>query len=206
MQPKKGATMGTCQVVSGGSQPKLKNNRRRTHPEVVAASRPDLVTIAKHIADQARAKVTSKIDSIARFPAEASTNTEDDEEQAKRREIASSDIAIVLEGVDQEHQESASDELGEELTGLGHERRWVGAEDSSTRGRLAHGADAGAALEDVNGRLVIAVNNRRCTHGTEDLSDHVNGEFPPGKLSEDAVGKGDCRVEMGAGNATGVNT
>lgn len=57
------------------------------------------MAITNHIRDQSRAEITSKVDCIARFPSEACTDTEDDEEETKRREITRTDISVVLECV-----------------------------------------------------------------------------------------------------------
>lgn len=57
---------------------------QKTYPEVVAASGPHLMTIPDRIRHQSWAKVTSDIDRITSLPAEARSQPEDEEEQAKR--------------------------------------------------------------------------------------------------------------------------
>lgn len=167
-----------------------------TYPEVVATSRPDLMAVSQHVRDQSRAKIPSQVDGIASLPAEASANPEDHEEQTEWCEVAGTEISVVLEGVDQEHQKPTGDELGEELSRLGHERCGVGAEDACCRGVASDRADARATLEDVDGGLVVAVDNGSCGHGTEDLGEHVDGELAPWELSVDAVGKCDRGVQV----------
>lgn len=123
------------------------------NPEVVTSRSPDFVAIANHVRDESWTKVTSEVDGISGFPAEASTDSKDDEEEAEWSEWASANVSVVLKRVDQEHKEGAGDELGEELARLGHEFGGVGAENAGCSG-LAVAWDcsnAGATLEDVDG-------------------------------------------------------
>ena len=80
-------------------------------PEVIATCAPHAMTISDHVAHQSWAEVSSKVDSIASFPAEACSNTENDEEQSKGCERTSSKISIIFQGIDEEHQECGGDEL-----------------------------------------------------------------------------------------------
>ena len=79
------------------------------------------MAIADHVGDQARTKVTSKVDGIAGFPvmcqfrraygicgcsnspAKASTNAKDDKEETKWCKGSSSNVSVVFQGVDEEH-------------------------------------------------------------------------------------------------------
>ena len=163
------------------------------------------MTIAEHVGNEARAKVSSKIDSIACLPAKARTDAKDDEEESKWCEWASAQVPIILEDVDEEHEESGSNELGEELSSLGHELCWVGAKDTSGSSRSSDGTHA-AALELVDGTLVVSVDDCSSTHGTEDLCQHVAREFPPGKLSEHTVGESDGGIQVSTRNTRSVDT
>jgi len=58
---------------------------QKTYPEVVAASRPHLMAIPDRIRHQSWAKVTSDVDRIASLPAEARSQSEDEEEQTERK-------------------------------------------------------------------------------------------------------------------------
>lgn len=156
------------------------------------------MTVTNHVTNQTRTKVSSEVDRVSSFPAEASADAKDDEEEAERRKVACTDISIILQGVDQEHQKGASDKLGEELTGFCHELCWIGAENTSCSSRAADSANIGTTLKNVDRRLVVGVNNRRRSHGTENLGDHIGGELSPGELAEDAVGERDSRIKVGA--------
>lgn len=168
-------------------------------PEVVVSSLEDLSAVAQEIRHQSWTKVTGQVDGISGFPAEAGTDTENDEEETQRCQWARTDVALILQGVDHEHEQRAGDEFGEELTRLGHEGLWVCAEDSG-RGGVAvswDGADVGSTFVDVDGGFVVCVDDGRGAHGAKDLGEGVDGEFSPGEFAEDAVGEGDCGVEMG---------
>ena len=54
------------------------------------------MSVANHVGHQTWAKITSQVDSISGFPPEASSNTKDDKEQAKWRQVSGSNVAIVL--------------------------------------------------------------------------------------------------------------
>lgn len=116
--------------------------------------------ISNHIRDQSWTKVTSQIDRISSFPTETRTDSKDDEKESEWCKIASAKVAIVLEGVDQEHQEGAGDEFGEELARLCHERRRICAEDAGSGCVASDCANIGTALKDVNGGLVVCVDDR----------------------------------------------
>lgn len=135
-------------------------------------------------------------------PAEASTNAENDEEEAQRSERTSSNVSIVLDSVDQEHQEGTGDEFGEELTGLGHEVCRICAENACGGSRAADGSNVRTTLVDVNGGFVVGVDNGRRSHSTENLGDHVGEELSPWELAEDAVGQSDSRVQVSTGDTT----
>lgn len=67
---------------------------------------PDVVTISKEVAHEPRTEIPGKVDGIACFPSEACSNGEDDKEEAEGSEVASPDVSVVLEGIDEEHKES----------------------------------------------------------------------------------------------------
>jgi len=123
------------------------------NPEVVTTCSPDFVAVADHVGDKSWAKVTSEVDSISCLPPEASTNSEDDEEEAERREWTSADVSFVFKCVDHEHEEGTGNEFREELTGLSHERGGIGAEDAGGGGLAVAWdcSDVGTTLEDVDG-------------------------------------------------------
>ena len=180
----------------------------RTHhrdPEIIPAIAPHLVAVAEEIAHESWPEVARQVDGVAGLPAEAGADAEDDEEETQGREGPGADVAVVLEGVDAEHEQRAGDEFGEELARLGHEGGGVGAEDAGGAGVAPDGADPGAAFEDVDRRLVVGVDDGGGAHGAEDLRQHVGGEFAPGELAVHAVGEGDGRVDMGTRDATRVD-
>ncbi len=132
-----------------------------TNPEVVVASLPHFRSVADHIRYQPWSEVTSKIDRIAGLPAPASTNAEDDEEQSEWCQWPGAQIRVVLESVDEEHQQRASDEFTEKLAGIRHVGLRVRAEDAGSGSvrEARDGADVCSTLEDVNGRFVVGVDN-----------------------------------------------
>jgi len=152
------------------------------------------VTVTDHVGDETWTEITSQVDGIAGLPSEASTDTEDDEEEAERTKVTSTDVTAVCKSVDKEHKESAGNELGEKLASLGHEWLRVCAENAGCCGVACDSTDARATFENVDGRLVVCVDNGRCSHGSEDLGEHVDREFSPWVLSEDAVGESDSRI------------
>ena len=185
----------------------------RAYPEVVSASREHFRTISKSVAHNSWAKVTGQVDSISGLPTEACTNTEDDKEQTERREVAGTNVRIVLECVNAEHEDCASDEFRKEHAGARHECRGVGAEDTSGGvlsqylrpisvimsnhlPRNAYSSNAVAALELVNGRLVVAVDNASGAESSQSLSNGVDWELSPWELSVDAVRKCDSGVQV----------
>lgn len=207
MQPKKGATIGileakcqyTCQFAE---------DVRENSPEVVVASAPYFMAITEEVRHQSWAEITSQVDSITGLPTEASTNTEDDEEETERCQWTSSNVSLVLECVDHEHEKPTCDEFVEEHAGACHELGRVCAENAGGSGVTEAGdcADAGAALVDIDGGFVVGVYNTGGTHGAENLGESVDGEFSPWEFAENAVGECDCRVQMGTGNTGGVDT
>jgi len=100
------------------------------NPEVVPTCGPYLMTISNHVRYESWTKVTGKVDRISCLPAKAGTNAEYDEEEAEWSKRTSTDVSLVLECVDHEHEKSAGDELGEKHSGLGHEFSRVSAEDA----------------------------------------------------------------------------
>lgn len=111
------------------------------------------MAVADHVGDKSWAKVTSEVDGISCLPPEASTNSEDDEEEAERGKWTSADVSFVFECVDHEHEEGAGDKFREELTGLGHELGGVGAEDAGCGGLAVAWdcSDIGTTLVYVDG-------------------------------------------------------
>jgi hypothetical protein len=105
--------------------------RHHRNPKVIVPRRPNLVSIPKEVTHESGTKVSCKINRIASLPTKASTDAEDDEEQAQRRQVPCTDVAIILQRVDAEHENCASDEFREELAGLCHECCGVGAEDTA---------------------------------------------------------------------------
>ena len=91
------------------------------------------------------------------------------------------------------------------MSGLGHELCWVGAKDASGSGRSSDSTHA-AALELVDGTLVVSVDDCCSTHGTKDLCQHVDRELPPWEFSEDAVGESDSGIQVSTGNTRCVDT
>lgn len=142
------------------------------------------------------------------LPAPASANAKDDEKKAERRQRARTDITIILQSVDQEHQQGRGNELGEKLPGLRHERRRIRAEDAGCciLGVSWNRPNARPSLVNVNGGFVICVNDAGSTHGAKDLSQSVHWELLPRKLAEHAVGEGNCWVYVGTTDTGSVDT
>lgn len=163
------------------------------------------MAVTDHVGHQARTKIPSEVDSIARLPAKAGANTKDNEEEPQWCKWSSAEISVVLEGVDEEHQQRAGNEFGEELASLGHERCRIGAEDASGRSVASDCADARASLKDIDRRLVVAIDNRSGAHGSQNLGYHVDREFAPWKFAKDAVGKSDSRIEVSPREAACVD-
>lgn len=86
---------------------------KSTHPKVVSTGGPDLGTVANHVGNETRAKVTSQVDGIARLPAEAGTDAEDEEEQTERRKGSSAGDGVD-EGEDDKLEDGGGHKFGEE--------------------------------------------------------------------------------------------
>lgn len=125
-QPKNGAIIGTLLNGQLCHLCPVPNDL----PEIVVAGCPNLFAVSQQVRHQSWTKVSGKINGIAGFPTEAGTNPKNDEEQAERREVSRTDIAVIFQGVDQEHQQHTPNEFAEEHAGGGHELGWVGAEDT----------------------------------------------------------------------------
>lgn len=177
-----------------------------SYPEVISASGPDFVSVTNHVRNETGAKVTSQVDSVASLPTEASANAEDEEEEAKGHERTGANVASVGESEDDKLKNGASDELGEEHASSGHESSGICAEDTSSRVLQADSSDTRAALVHVKSRLVVGIDDGSSSHGTQNLSEHVDGELAPWVTTEDAVGKCNSRVKMTSRLSTNIDT
>lgn len=177
-----------------------------TYPKVVTASRKDLGAIANKVGNETRAEITSQVDGITSLPTQGSTNAKDEEEEGQWQHLTGADVVVIDKGKDDKLKNGAGEKLGEEHAGTGHKRSGVCAKDTGGSIGAADGSDSGAALEVINGRLVVAVNDGSAGHGTKKLGQGVDGELAPGVATVDAVGQGDCRVDMPARLAADVDT
>lgn len=98
--------------------------------------------------------------------------------------LLGSDVVVVLDCIDQEHEQCTCYKFGEELARVAHEVGWIRAEDTSGRvlGVSWDCANTRTALELINGRLVVAIHNCGSRHRPKDLSEHVHWELLPLKL------------------------
>lgn len=156
-------------------------------------SQSKTVEHTKEVRHESRTKITSQVNGIASFPTEASTNTEDDEEKTQRCQWSSSDVTLIFQSVNQEHEQTTGDQFREKLSRLGHEWLWVGAEDSGCGGFTVSRdcADVGTSLIDIDGGFIVGVYDAGSAHGSEDLCEGVNWEFSPWEFSEDTIGECD---------------
>ena len=99
--------------------------------------------------------------SITRFNTKACSNAEDQEEQTEWEPIASSSghsvVRVVLESKNHKHQNSTSDELGEEHAGFGHVCLWVSAKNSCCRRWTRRYCTDPMAFESINIVEVVTV-------------------------------------------------
>jgi hypothetical protein len=102
-------------------------------------------------------------------------------------------IAILT---DQEHEQSASDELAEELTSLCQEWSRIRAENASCRSFKSYCSDASTSLKYINCAFVVGVDHTGCAHGSKNLSDHVDWKFPPWEFAVHAIRESDGGVEV----------
>lgn len=174
----------------------------QAYPEVVASSGEDFGAIANKVGDESRAKITSQVDGVTGFPAQASTNAKDEEEQGKGEHLASANVVVIDQGENDKLENRGGQEFGEEHASAGHEGSRICAEDTSRGVGAGDGSETGAAFKVVDGRLVVSVDDGGSGHGTEELGNGVDGELAPGVAAVDAVGQGDGGVEMTTGLAT----
>ena len=130
------------------------------------------------------------------------------QEETERREWTGADIAIILQCIDEEHEEGRGDEFGEKLSSFTHEFGGVCAENARCGGfRVSgDGSDAGTTFKDIDGAPVVTVDDCRGSHRTEDLGESVDGKLSPGELAVNAIGEGDSWVEMCTRDAGAVDT
>lgn len=194
-------------VVQPATEETTEEGRHHRDPEVVIRRRPDLMPVAEEVGHESGAEVPCHIDGKPGLPSKAGSDTKEDEEEPEGCEGARAEVPIVLEDVDEEHEDGAGDEFGEELTRPRHEGGRVRAEDACRRSirEPRNGADAVTAFVNINGGLVVTIDDAGGAHGPKDLGEHVHREFSPGEAPEDAVGEGDSRVEVRAGDACGVD-
>jgi hypothetical protein len=107
---------------------------------------------------------------------------------------------------DQEHKQSASDELAEELTSLCQEWGRIRAENASCRSFKSYCSDASASLKYIDCAFVVGVDHTGCAHGSKNLSDHVDWKFPPREFAVHAIRECDGGVEVSSGDTTGIDT
>ena len=175
-------------------------------PKIVVSSGPHLVAISDKVSEQPRTEVSSKIDSIARLPAERRTNPKDQKEKHQRGEVASPQITVVLQGEDHEHKNRAGDEFREEHTSLRHEWLRIGAEDAGSGVLPGNGANIGAALVFINSGFVVAVNDSGTTEAPCYLSASIAGQLTPRESPEDAIRHSHSWVEMASSTASRINS
>lgn len=77
------------------------------YPEIISSSRPDFVSVAESGAHQPRPKVTGEVDGVSGLPSETSTDAKDHEEETEGGEVARAQVAVVIKGVDEKHQDCA---------------------------------------------------------------------------------------------------
>jgi hypothetical protein len=163
------------------------------------------VAIPNKVGEQSWAKISSKIDRIARLPSESRTNAKDQKEQHEWSEVSCTEVAVILQCEDHEHKYRACDELGEELTSLRHKSLGIRAEYTSGRVLSGNSPNIRAALVKVDGGLVVAVNDRSATEAACYLSASICRQFTPGELPEHTVCESDSRIQVSSRTACSVN-
>lgn len=176
-----------------------------TYPEIVTTCGPHFMAISNHERHQSGTKVTSKVDGITSLPTEAGTNTKDEEEEAERHQVSSSNVVRVGQGEDAEHEDAAGNEFGEEHACPGHESGRVCAKDASGSGRASHGSDTGAPFKGIESRLVVGIHDGSASHGSEELGKGIDGELSPRVTAVETVGKGHRWVEVTAGLSANID-
>lgn len=154
------------------------------------------MAISDHVRNQSRTKITSEVDSIARLPTKASTDTKDEEEKSKRHHVSSIDIVGVSQSKDTEHENAAGDEFREEHACPSHKRGRICAKDPGRCGRASHRPDTSAALKGIKSRLIVAIHDSGTNHGSEKLSKGVDRQLAPGVAAVQTVGKSHRWVEV----------
>lgn len=213
-QPQNGATMGICSAwlatTNHASSPPKRGQagdekRKTTYPEIVTACGPHFVAISNHERHQSGTEITSKVDGITSFPAEASANAEDEEEEAKRHQVSSSNVVRVGQGENAEHEDAAGNELGEKHARPSHERGRIRAKDASGGGRASHSSDTGASLKHIESRLVVGIDDGSTRHGSQELGKGIDGELSPRVAAVQTVGKRHRWVEVTAGFTANID-
>lgn len=117
-----------------------------------------------------------------------------DEEQAEREPRSAGDeaalVGVILEGENHEHEDAASDELFEELAGLGQIVRWVSGENAGgSVGGWWHGADI-VAFNSVDAVDVVGVDDASGEEAANELTEDIERHASPWQLAQDAAGEG----------------
>lgn len=154
------------------------------------------MAISHSVAHETWTKVSNKIDRVARLPAKASADAENEEEQPQwkpgPRSRKCALITIILQRKDDEHEHKTRNELVKEHACFGHRVLRVSAKDCGCcclDGR--HGADVAAAFEGVDAVDIVDVDHACCTEATEELGEEVDWEASPWEFAQDAVGERD---------------
>ena len=194
------------EIVEEATKGAANNRAHNGDPEVVAASRPNLRSVAKSVTGKTGTKVTCRVNGIASLPAKGSTETENKEEQSQRTKVASRKIVLIVNGVNAHHEDSRGDNLRENHTGASHKGGRVGAENTGSSG-VTNNSSNSVTLVHVNGRLVVTVNNESTQESTQKLGKGVDGQLLPREATENTVAKSDSRIKMTTRNTTRtVNT
>lgn len=153
------------------------------------------MSVTDNVRSQAGAEVTSQVNGIASLPTEAGTDTEDEEEECNGHVLAGVSTLGVDEGEDDKDEDAAGDKLGPEHGLAGHELGRVRAEDAGGGGVADDGAH-GAALEVVDGVVVVAIHDEGASHGAQQLAHEVDGELAPRVAAVEAVDEGHDGVKV----------
>lgn len=163
------------------------------------------MSITNSIRHKSRSKIPGEVKSVTSLEPVTSTQTENQEEQHQRQQIARPNIRVVLERKNDKHQNGTGDKLGKEHIRSRQKSLRIRAKDASSgRPRRRH-RPLPIALEVIDRSDVIDINDAGGTKPAEELSEQIDRKTPPGQLAVETAGKGDGRIEERTGVARNVD-
>jgi len=165
-------------VVDNGSSNGTNNGANDGGVEpVLAAVVPNLSPVAGHPAHQTGAEVTSGIERISSLHSKACTFTQNSNKQNEWNEpIGGWAVAFIGDGENHNEKDGSGQDFRKEALQIGHV---VGRESSEERRSARNSSDTLAAFKEIDGPVVVGINETGTGEGAQDLRQDERGNFFP---------------------------